>query len=684
MSAAKRCAEVGTFLNGKIDRVSVVINEVELSGNLCKGKLTSLDTMLKSVQNVLFVKRCTGAIEGFKIAVNGIRCVEQVVGPLGGIHGVDILRKHGERCQTFQLERSNDAFFRVASALPVAAPGGLEQGIQPGGFTVSKRKIDIDACFDQRGGDDPAGKPRLEPLADFVQLSAAVSGTEKGGQAVAAFGGELCKQILGGLAPVDHTEHLFGRRKLCAEGLSGEGAQILPGHAAKDFIEVSRVGAEFFCGQAGGKLLKQRRQGGLRCGAENGGGVVVLDQLCDGGNAGLQVIGRERLCFIKKNDAVGNVVQFAAPAAAVGVEGFEELHSGRHHDGSVPVFAGKQFPVLSRCQVVFFGQLVVYTGKVGQHIVFSQKICERLRRLVDNGSVGDDVNDALHLRLLCHSMFQRKGEGREGFAAARGNCERIKPLWCMSTLFHAGPQYFVPLLRDRGSGRAVKVAFGLCPDFFQQSGKWFPHPTRGCFTVHEGLGVDEIGIDQAGVEHPGEKGHGQVVRLAEQPRRQSGFGRGDLLFPLRAIFDPPLGAADQRAFVGSVMRISEVGDATVVSGNGQRGGNVSVLDRGLGSGSGVVNGRAALQALLETSAIFSDVMKQGGIRCFCLCAKRCGKVSGQCSRAGQVFFDGLCAGLVITDVREQLHKRSLLNDRIPLPYEKWKLLSIGILPIISV
>ena len=132
------------------------------------------------------------------------------------------------------------------------------------------------------------------------------------------------------------------------------------------------------------------------------------------------------------------------------------------------------------------------------------------------------------------------------------------------------------------------------------------------------------------------------------------------------------------------MRISEVGDATVVSGNGQRGGNVSVLDRGLGSGSGVVNGRAALQALLETSAIFSDVMKQGGIRCFCLCAKRCGKVSGQCSRAGQVFFDGLSAGLVITDVREQLHKRSLLNDMIPLPYEKWKLLSIGILPIISV
>ena len=84
------------------------------------------------------------------------------------------------------------------------------------------------------------------------------------------------------------------------------------------------------------------------------------------------------------------------------------------------------------------------------------------------------------------------------------------------------------------------------------------------------------------------------------------------------------------------MRISEVGDATVVSGNGQRGGNVSVLD------------------------------------------------PGQCSRAGQVFFDGLSAGLVITDVREQLHKKFLLNDMIPLPYEKWKLLSIGILPIISV
>lgn len=73
-------------------------------------------------------------------------------------------------------------------------------------------------------------------------------------------------------------------------------------------------------------------------------------------------------------------------------------------------------------------------------------------------------------------MFQRKGEGREGFAAARGNCERIKPLWCMSTLFHAGPQYFVPLLRDRGSGRAVKVAFGLCPDFSSRAESGSPIP----------------------------------------------------------------------------------------------------------------------------------------------------------------------------------------------------------------
>ena len=149
MTAAKRCAEVGTFLNGKIDRVSVVINEVELSGNLCKGKLTSLDTVLKSVQNVLLVKRCTGAVEGLEIAVDGIRGVEQVVGPLRGVHGVDILRKHGEWCQTFQVEKSNDAFLGVTSAFPVAAPGGLEQGVQTRGFAVSERKVHIDACFDQ-------------------------------------------------------------------------------------------------------------------------------------------------------------------------------------------------------------------------------------------------------------------------------------------------------------------------------------------------------------------------------------------------------------------------------------------------------------------------------------------------------------------------------------------------------
>ena len=79
--------------------------------------------------------------------------------------------------------------------------------------------------------------------------------------------------------------------------------------------------------------------------------------------------------FVEDDDAVGDVVELAAAAAAVGVERLEELHRRRHHNGGVPVFAGQHLAVLGGGQVVLLNSLVLGVGEVGQNIFCAQQRC---------------------------------------------------------------------------------------------------------------------------------------------------------------------------------------------------------------------------------------------------------------------------------------------------------------------
>ena len=135
----------------------------------------------------------------------------------------------------------------------------------------------------------------------------------------------------------------------------------MQGGAPEHLVEAGRVGRDLLRVELRRKAPEQRLKGRLGGRAEDGRGVVMLDELGDGTDAGGKVVTREGLRLVEDDDAVGDVVELAAAAAAVGVERLEELHRRRHHDGGVPVFAGQHLAywagVRSSCSTVLYSAL---------------------------------------------------------------------------------------------------------------------------------------------------------------------------------------------------------------------------------------------------------------------------------------------------------------------------------------
>ena len=92
--------------------------------------------------------------------------------------------------------------------MAVAASPRLADGIQPGIGPVEGREGNIDAGLDERGRDQPAGPPLVQPEADFGQGLAAVTGAHQGGEVAGAV--ELAeggKNGPGMAAVVDDAQH---------------------------------------------------------------------------------------------------------------------------------------------------------------------------------------------------------------------------------------------------------------------------------------------------------------------------------------------------------------------------------------------------------------------------------------------------------------------------------------------
>ena len=108
---------------------------------------------------------------------------------------------------------------------------------------------------------------------------------------------------------------------ICQPGgelLLRQGAEVLQGGAPEHFVEAGRVGRDLLRVEFRRKAPEQRLKGRLGGRAEDGRGVVMLDELGDGADAGGKVVAREGLRLVEDDNAVCNVMQFAAARGPVG------------------------------------------------------------------------------------------------------------------------------------------------------------------------------------------------------------------------------------------------------------------------------------------------------------------------------------------------------------------------------
>lgn len=122
------------------------------------------------------------------------------------------------------------------------------------------------------------------------------------------------------------------------------------------------------------------------------------------------------MCFIEDNDAAGDVVELAAGGGAAGEERLKELNVGGNDKGGVPVFSGEAGPGGYSFRIVRIEVTMMF--KYG---VSAESLAEDISVLLDNGGVGDDVDDAL--QVVVEGMGEGERERGEGFAAARGDGE---------------------------------------------------------------------------------------------------------------------------------------------------------------------------------------------------------------------------------------------------------------------
>ena len=189
-------------------------------------------------------------------------------------------------------------------------------------------------------------------------------------------------------------------------------------------------------------------------------------QLRNSTDAGQQITGGQGLRFVKDDHAVCNVVQLTAAAAAVGVQRFKKLYRSGHHNRCIPVFAGQQLAVLCRGQLFLFKAFVVRAGVIRQYIFCAQKVCKNSGSLVDDGHIRNNVDHPFHT--LRGDLFQRKGKGGKGLAAAGGHGKSIQTRCAVGTFFHAGPQHSIALAAYRRGALHRKIASRLGAHLFQQ------------------------------------------------------------------------------------------------------------------------------------------------------------------------------------------------------------------------
>ena len=397
-------------------------------------------------------------------------------------------------------------------------------------------------------------------------------------------GGEGGVEVSGVSAGVDDAEGALFLGDAVGEVGPFHAAEEVVVHAAEGGVEAVDVG-----GELGGAGEAEGGEVGLGGGAEDDGAAVVRDEAAEELGTGGEELFGELLGFVEDDDAVGDVVEFTAARGLSGVKGFEELDVGGDDNGdSVPVL-GELTERVGNFVFVFAPSGL---GVMLEDVVCAEDIGEGLGGLLDDGGIGDGVDD--FTLVVGFGVLKGEAEGSEGLAAAGGDGEGVEAGGVFG-LVEDGVENVCAEFVDGGVGpesghaRVVTGEEGWdVVEFFGAGG--------GAVGVHEALGVEPVGIDEAGKEHfdpkPELMGHFFTAAVFDEVGQKFSYVFGRIRFDALRLF----GLAEmggQRGVVTHTIWESGVVTINCVGQEAAEGGNVGVEPLGAVCGVGMVLGLAA-------------------------------------------------------------------------------------------
>ena len=163
-------------------------------------------------------------------------------------------------------------------------------------------------------------------------------------------------QVPGILLGISDAQDLLMLFQLRRQGFQGIYIHESISDAPEESIQALGIRTDFPHFQAFSDPEKIRFQTRLRCRTQYCRTTIISHQFAHAADARPQIRLREHLCFIKDEDAIGNIMYLAAPAGLSRKEGFKKLHICRHNDGRIPIFSRQLFAVQA---IIFLFVIVV-------------------------------------------------------------------------------------------------------------------------------------------------------------------------------------------------------------------------------------------------------------------------------------------------------------------------------------
>ena len=244
------------------------------------------------------------------------------------------------------LEQEDAAFGGKKLAVPIAAAGGLGEGIEPAFGAVDDGKTDIDAGLDELGGDENDGAAGLAQCFRFLEDRDHVGRAhprgemEGGGMGLKPF-----EESLGGFGGVEDEEATAGSvvKKVGDQLIVIERSQVSANNAferLKKLVLVPDDLGDFCRRDADGKVFAAVERG-LGGGAEDRRRAEVVNETAQTAENRVEQRCRQGLDFVEDDHAAGRAVELPTGAGAICEERFEKADVGGDDQRRVPVF-GRQ------------------------------------------------------------------------------------------------------------------------------------------------------------------------------------------------------------------------------------------------------------------------------------------------------------------------------------------------------